>query len=504
MPISDIGLEAKFTLERERGGEINEPPFRILMLGDWSGDAEKRPFADRSPIEVDRDNFDDVMERLKSRVQLDFEDGSALALDFASLDDFHPDEIFRRVPLFSELRDLRKRLKGADTFNAAARDARQMFGIGNTAGSEAAEPAVEASGSDNLLDAILSQPSGGAAAPKRGASGELGNLVKELVRPHLVSINEDEQSALISAVDTATSQLMRRILHHRKFQELEAAWRGLFFFVRRADTSTELKIYVADASKEDLASDLKSGDSLESTKLYKALVRETIETPGGEPWAFVGGNYAFESTVEDVAALMRISKICAVAGAPFVAHMRPDVLGVHSLDAHPDSSKWKTGTDSDAAKLWFALRGQAESQYLGMTIPRFLARLPYGAETDPAETFAFEEFDGEPVHDQYCWANACFVSALLHAQSYSRSGWTDMGQRLIQDAEGLPVHVYKSAGDTVHKPCAEVQMTDRGVEKLMEFGLTPLISYRATDRIKIARHQSIADPVTALRGAWNS
>ena len=83
MPISDIGLEAKFTLERERGGEINEPPFRILMLGDWSGDAEKRPFADRSPIEVDRDNFDDVMERLKSRVQLDFEDGSALALDFA-------------------------------------------------------------------------------------------------------------------------------------------------------------------------------------------------------------------------------------------------------------------------------------------------------------------------------------------------------------------------------------------------------------------------------------
>lgn len=504
MPISDIGLEAKFTLERERGGEIDEPPFRILMLGDWGGDAEKRPFAERKPIEIDRDNFDEVIARMKTSVKLDFEDGSSLPLDFASLDDFHPDEIFRRVPLYSELRDLRKRLKGTDTFNAAARDARQMFGIGAGDASARAEAPAETAPADNLLDAILAQPSGGAAAPKRGAAGELGNLVKELVRPHLVSVNEDEQASLLSAVDTATSELMRRILHHRRFQELEASWRGLFFLVRRADTSTELKIYVLDATKDELADDLKSAGSLSDTLLYKLLVRDAIEMPGGEPWAFVGGDYAFSPEVDDVAALMRVSKICASAGAPFVAHMRPDVLGVHSMNAHPDPSEWKTGTDSDAAKLWFALRGQAESQYLGMTIPRFLARLPYGAETDPSETFAFEEFDGEPAHDQYCWANACFVSALLHAQSYSECGWKGMGRRLMQDADGLPVHVYKSNGETIYKPCAEIQMTDNGAEKLMEFGLTPLVSYRATDRIKIARHQSIADPVTALRGEWNS
>ena len=503
MPISDIGLEAEFTFERDRTGAIEEPPFRILMLGGWGGDAEKRPLAERKPVEVDRDNFDEIAARMNTRANLDFGDGSSLSLEFASLDDFHPDEIFRRVPMFSELRDLRKRLKGSDTFSSAARDARQMFGI-RGAEPVAPEPSGAETPAGNLLDAILAQPSGGAAAPKRGASGELGNLVKELVRPHLVSVDEDEQSTLISAVDAATGQLMRRILHHRRFQELEAAWRGLFFLVRRAETSADLKIYILDASKDEIADDLKSAKDLTETLLHKVLVRDAVDMPGGDPWAFAGGDYAFSPVVEDIAALMRISKICAAAGAPFVAHMRPDVLGVPSLHEHSDPGEWKTGTDSDAGKLWFALRGQAESQYLGMTIPRFLCRLPYGADTDPLENFKFEEFDGEPAHDGYCWANASFVSAMLHAQSYSAAGWDGMGQRLLQDADGLPVHVYRSGGETIHKPCAEIQMTDRGAEKLMEFGLTPLISYRAADRIKLARHQSISDPPTALRGRWNS
>lgn len=503
MPISDIGLEAEFTFERERGGVIEEPPFHILMLGPWSGDGESRPLADRGTLEIDRDNFDEVMGRLKTRVQLDFEDGANMVLDFSSLDDFHPDEIYKRVPLFAELRDLRKRLRGDETFHSAAAEARRVFGLTSEKDVPAETPSQTDAAGGSLLDSILTQPSGGGAAPKRGASGELGSLVKELVRPHLVSVDEDEQTNLVSAVDEAVSQLMRRILHHRRFQEIEAAWRGLFLLVRRADTSIDLKIHILDLTKEELAHDLESSDSLGSTLLYRILVEESIETPGGEPWAYVGADHAYLPGVDDVAALMRISKICAAAGVPFVSHMRPDVMGVHSLDEQSDPKGWEFGTDSDSGKLWFALRGQAESEYLGMTIPRFLSRLPYGMETDPLETFAFEEFDSEAVHDRYCWANACFISALLHAQSYSTFGWDEMGRNMIQDADGLPVHVYRSGGETIYKPCAEIQMTERGVEKLMDFGLTPLVSYRGTDKVKITRHQSIADPPTGLRGRWN-
>ena len=105
---------------------------------------------------------------------------------------------------------------------------------------------------DNLLDAILSKPEGGATVLKLGASSELSSFISDLVRPHLVSVDENEQSTLTAAVDRATGELMRKILHNRKFQSLEAAWRGLYLMVRGADTSVDLKIYILDLSKADL------------------------------------------------------------------------------------------------------------------------------------------------------------------------------------------------------------------------------------------------------------
>ena len=133
---------------------------------------------------------------------------------------------------------------------------------------------------------------------------------------------------MTAAVDRATGDLMRKILHNRKFQSLEAAWRGLYLMVRGADTSVDLKIYILDLSKADCVDNLKSSSSLQESILYRHLIRETIETPGGEPWAAVCANYAFGPNVDDIAALMRISKIAQPANSPFVSHMRPEVLGV--------------------------------------------------------------------------------------------------------------------------------------------------------------------------------
>ena len=501
MPIdlNDTGLEAAFTFETERGGVVEEPPFHILALGDWSGDAETKPLAQRGPVEIDRDNFDEIIARLNTRLDLDFDDGSTLELEFDSLDAFHPDEIFKRVEMFDQLRGLRKKLNNSESFNSAAYDARQLFGIKR----QNVEPvaAEETEPADNLLDAILTKPDGGAAAPKRKLSGELGGLISELVRPHLVTVDEEQQSSLVSLVDSATSGLMRRILHHKKFQTLEAAWRGLWFLVRRTETSTELKIFLLDAGKDELSADLKEAENLAATHLYRILVRDATETPGGEPWSVIAADYAFSPNVDDIATLMRVSKIAGAAGAPFISHMRPDVLGVHSLHEHADSSEWNLDSNSDSAKLWSALRGQSDSRFLGMTIPRFAGRLPYGSNTEPLEMFTFEEFEGVSEHDNYLWANGCFAAATLLAQSFSENGW-EMGDRLLQDLDGLPVHIYKESSEKIYKPCAEVPMTDNGVNKLIGIGLMPLVSYRGTDRIKLAIFQSISETNGKLAGRW--
>jgi type VI secretion system protein ImpC len=501
MPIdlNDGSLESLFTFGGVSGNVVDNPPFHILALGNWSGDAERRDFSARRPIEIDRDNFDEVIARLNTSVLLDFEDGSEIVLEFGSLDDFHPDEIFRRVDMFEQLRSLRKKLNSSDSFNDGAYEARQLFGLKREDIESASTDADDEPAADNLLDAILAKPEGGAAAPKRKLSGELGGLVSELVRPHLVTVDEQQQSSLIGLVDAATSGLMRRILHHRKFQALEAAWRGLFFLVRRADTSTELKIFVMDASKDELAADLKSAESLSSTRLYEILVRDAVETQNADPWSLIIGDYGFSPILDDVATLMRVSKVAAAGGAPFVSHMRPDVLGVHSLHEHPDPTEWNAADDPNVAKLWSALVGQAESQFLGMTIPRFITRLPYGSDTEPLDTFVFEEFESGSEHDNYLWSNGCFAVGQMLADSYANYGW-EMKDRLTQDIDGLPLHVYKQDGEAVYKPCAEISMTDDSVNKLLAAGLMPLVSYRGTDRIKLAMYQSITR--SALRGRW--
>ncbi len=503
MPPSD--LEAKFTMENDPSDVVEEPPFRMLVLSDWSGSVDKKDLLQRRPLAIDRDNFDEAMTKLGTRLELEMPGGSVLPLEFGELDDFHPDKIFQQVPLFTELRDLRRRLLNPDSFNESALEVRSWLPQPEKEDVAEPEAAIERpAASDGLLDQILSDPAGG-SAPARSPvteSSELNALLSELVRPHLSRVDESEQAQLLGAVDETTSGLMRSILHNHEFQALEAAWRGLYFLVRSTETDVDLKIYVLDAGKEELADNLKTVNSLADSKLYNILVTEAIETPGADAWTAVFGNYAFAPNADDTATLIRLGKIAAAANAPFVSHMRPEVLGVHSLAENADPKQWDLSGGTAEGKLWATLRGIPEAEYLGLTIPRFLARLPYGSATEPLETFSFEEFAEKPVHDQYLWSNACFAVAQLLARSYSEFEW-EMGRSLLQDIDGLPVHMYKEDGETTFKPCAETLLTETACDRLMEHGLMPLVSYKNTDRVRLGRFQSIADPVTKLKGQWN-
>ncbi len=487
---ADPNLEMEFTFGSERSGVVDEPIFQLLMLGDWTADGGRPALAQRRVIEIDRDNFDDVMRGLGVALNLEV-GGQNVELAFDSLDDFHPDELFKNVPMFAELRDLRKRLRNSDTFNSAAREVREWTAA------EAKETDVEVrteapAASDNLLDAILSKPEGGAAASKGAVSADISRLVGELVKPHLVTVDENEQTAMVAAVDNATSELMRSILHNKRFQLLEAAWRGLFFLVRRTETASDLRIFIMDVPKSDLAEDVKS----EAT-VFKKIAAGKNE----DPFAAVFGNYALSPEVDDVAALIRIAKAAAAVRTPFVSHIRPDILGIESLANHPDSDEWDVSGSTDAGKLWNAVREVPETQSLGLVIPRFIARLPYGEDTEPTEAFSFEEFTDEHRHDDYLWANGCFAVAQLLARTYTERGW-QFGEYFAQDISGLPLHVYKQDGQAVYQSCAEIQLSQNAAQKLADYGLMPIVSFKNMDQIRLVRFQSISSSVPTLAGRW--
>lgn len=512
---TETDFEAEVSMETEAIPIPEDPPFLILFAGDFSGRKNLsslggEPENSLRPIEIDRDNFDDVFRKLK--VTLRIEAGGPgtgfLPLTFESLDDFHPDSIFNQVPLFRDLRQTRQRLLDPSQFDQASREVRGWLDEeepGDEGSAPAPAPARErALETGDLLEDILGSTKRDAEAypAKTTDDKELRRLIRDLVRPHLISTDEAEQSKLLNVVDGMTGDLMRGIVHHPEFKELEAIWRGLYLVVRGVETSSDLKVYLYDISKQELASDLRSVGDLADSAFHRIAVRESADETGGEPWALVCGAFDFAMNVDDAATLMRIAAISKTVKAPFVSHVRPDMLGIRSLAEHPVPSSWNTDDGSDAGTLWTTLRTFPEAPSLGMALPRFLGRLPYGAETDPTEAFHFEELSESRSHDDYLWVNPAFACALLLARSYRACGW-EFGGRYHLDIEGLPTHVFSEKGETRTKPCAEIAMTHEACDKLIEEGLMPLISFKDTDRVRLGGFQSIAFPSKDLDGRWS-
>lgn len=501
MSPTENNLEGFFTLE-SGGNVVNEDsPFHILCLGNWSGNVENEiDLSERRPIFIDRDNFDDVIRKIRPRLNLAFDGDNNLNLSFSELDDFHPDNIFRQISFFENLRDLRKKLKNHDTFNEAAREVRSWFSQEEQTHDSQTE-VVETIEADNLLDAILSGKSTDASAVKRKAtsSGELSQFISDIIQPHIIHTDLKEQANLLMALDEVASDLMRKVLHHKDFLALEAAWRGLYFLVRRTDTDTDLKIYLLDISQSELSDNLKSVSRLSNSIYAQWIAGENLETFIGEPWAVVCGNYGFSPNIDDIATLMRISQISSASNTPFISHIRPDILGVSSLSEKSSPKDWIILEDSKEWKLWNTLRAAKESEYLGMAMPRFLARLPYGSDTDPTEVFSFEEFDGN--HNHYVWSNPSFVCVYLLAKSFRRNGW-QMADNIAREIEGLSMHIYKDDGETKTKPCAEITMTEVGLQRMISEGIMPLISFRDSDRLRVGSFQSISLSEERLRGRW--
>lgn len=467
---------------------IEEQPFRILLMGDFSGRASRgvmEPLRSRKPLMIDRDNFDSVMARLEPAL------GKSGQMKFQELDDFHPDRIFGRLEIFGALRETRRRLEDPETFQATARE---------ISPGSAPQPDIGRLIGGNLLDEMLQATSSRAAGAAR-ARDPFSEEVRRLVAPYLTPRPDPKQAEMVVQLDAAISGHMAQILHHSAFQALEAAWRAVYLLVRRLETNELLKVYLLDVSRQEMVRDLDSTTDLRATGLYKILVEDAVRTPGEQPWALIAGDFTFGPTVPDVGVLARLGMLARQARAPFLAAGDPLTVGSPGFENPGEVSEWSKNITADAEVTWDFLRGLPEAAFVGLALPRFLARLPYGAETDACERFAFEEMPGKPVHSHYLWANPAFACVLLLGETFSRSGW-DMRPGDVRKITGLPLHTYKEDGAVVMKACAEAFFTETAAEAMIERGLMPFVSYKNQDVIQLLRFQSVAKPERPLAGRW--
>lgn len=511
-------IDVNIPSSMERNMDMNhgmpdpETPFRIAILGDFSGRANRGVFelalTNRKPLFVDRDNFTQVLEKLGVEIKLPIlgKESPPVRIKFSELEDFHPDRLFENLEVFQALRETRQGLKDPSTFAALSKDLQRKGKTPESYGTpvDTQKSFKNKSGqtTDNLLNQVLEETQGKTPEKEsyRGSS-EWDNFLQQIVKPHLVPKTHPQQAEMLSSVDAATGELMRMILHHPEFQAIEAAWRSVYFLVSRLETDSKLKVYLLDISKAELAADLGALEDLRSTGIYKLLVEQAVETFGGEPWAVLAGNYTFGQGLEDIELLGRMAKIAKAAGAPFIAAASDKVLGCECLAETSDPDDWMKRSDTESSQTWETLRKLPESSYLGLILPRFLLRLPYGEKTDSIERFEFEEIPDAPNHNHYLWGNPSFVCVCLLGQMFIQYGW-NFQPGIIQDIEGLPLHVYKQEGDSITKPCAEVVFTEQAVEIILDKGIMPLLSYKNHDTIRLALSQSLAYPSTNLSGRW--
>jgi predicted component of type VI protein secretion system len=298
-------------------------------------------------------------------------------------------------------------------------------------------------------------------------------MLHDLVAPYAEPKPDRRQPAMIAQTDQAITGEMRGVLHHEAFQELEALWRGLFFLIRRLETGPDLKVYVWDMPQADLM----SPEGLAA--LRKVAVEETVGTPGAEPWSAIAGLYYFSH--EQESALPQIAAIARAAGAPFLGGVAKEIVGL--------------------TRVFPALRRSPDARWVGLAMPRFLLRLPYGEKTDATEKFRFEEMPDPPEHERYLWGHPAIACAYLLGAAFTRSWWS-MRPGEVAQIEGLPAHVYRKDGEAELKPCAEVLLTEDSAELLLGLGLMPLLSMKGSDRVRLARFQSVAESAAPLGGRW--
>ena len=305
--------------------------------------------------------------------------------------------------------------------------------------------------------------------------------------------------AIIAEIDKKLTEQVNKIIHHEDFKNLEGSWRGLKHLVFNTETDETLKIRVMNISKKDLAKTVKNfpGALWDQSPLFKKLYEEEFGTPNGEPYGCMIGDYQFDHTPPDVAILSGMSKIAAAGHCPFFAAAAPTVMNMDSWQELSNPRDLTKIFTSPEYAPWQSLRKSDDARYLGLTMPRYLARVPYGSKTDPVEAFSFEEETEGGSHDQYVWSNSAFAMGVNVARAFKMYGWCARirGPESGGMVEGLPCHTFPTDDGGVDMKCpTEIAITDRRESELAKNGFIPLSHWKNTDYAVFMGAQSLQKP----------
>jgi len=358
-------------------------------------------------------------------------------------------------------------------------------------------PAAAAAGEASILDEILKETKlkptdEGYAVAKKGVEAFiqefLGGKAGEKADKKAVDL-------MIAEIDKKLSSQVDEILHHAEVQKLESAWTGLKLLIDRTDFRENNKLELLSVSKEDLLSDFEDAPEIVKSGLYKTVYTAEYGQFGGKPYAAMIANYEFGPGPQDIALLQKVASVAAMAHAPFIAAAAPKFFGVDNITKLPNLKDIKAIMEGPQYIKWQSFRESEDARYVGLTMPRFLLRLPYHPESNPVKSFAYEEkIKGN--HENYLWGNCSFAFATRLTDSFAKWRWCPniIGPQSGGAVEDLKLHQFESMGAIETKCPTEVMISERREYELSEEGFIALTYRKGSDNAAFFSANSCQKP----------
>jgi type VI secretion system protein ImpC len=337
------------------------------------------------------------------------------------------------------------------------------------------------------------------------AASEVENAVQTLVTQALADSSViksdviDTIESIIAKLDEKLTAQMNEVLHAPEFQQLESSWRGLHYLVYNSETDATLKIKVMNVGKNELYRNLKlyPGARWDQSPLFKKIYEQEFGQLGGEPYGCLVADYQFSHMPVDIQLLRDLSKISAAAHAPLISGANPNLLGMDSWTELMNPRDLSKVFDTPEYAAWKGLRDSVDSRYVALCMPRVLARLPYGAKSEPVEEFAFEEDTDGHKGEKYGWMNAAYAMAANVNRAFKEYGWTVRIRGVESGGEviNLPTHTFPTDDGGVDLKCpTEIAITDRREGELSKSGLISIVHRKNTDKAAFIGAQSVYRP----------
>jgi type VI secretion system protein ImpC len=347
---------------------------------------------------------------------------------------------------------------------------------------------------DEIVQATKLKPADEAyAKTKKG----LEVFISQLLEPDRVvdQITRAVVDEMIADIDKKMSLQLDAVLHHPDVQKVESAWRSLKFLVDNTDFRENIKIEILNVTKDELLEDFEDAPEIPKSGLYRTVYTSEYGQFGGQPYGALIGNYEFGAGPQDIKLLQHVASVSAMSHAPFIAAAGAQMFGLENFDALPGLKDLKAVFEAPQYTKWQSFRESEDARNVGLALPRFLLRLPYGPDSQPIKSFNYQE-DVSASHSHYLWGNAAFALGSRVSDSFAKYRWCAniIGPQGGGAVEDLPLHQYEAMGAVQTKIPTEILISERREFELAEEGFIGLTMRKGSDNAAFFSANSVQKP----------